>query len=390
MAKRTEEELRFLVQQFNSNSTKEANPIVGLEEQMHSPETMVKQAIRSSWANRKRVHFGPRPAKVVSIRNLPGRPSDYGYFSNKRVIDTASPQFGWKSLLCYVADHDASVPDTIIESPEGGDDGLVQTKISNTLKMKLLEKFYISPTSDVGQVAVGSIVLVDYHDRALRKDGFIVELLKEPNNATYTVGTTSETTQSLFQSTDAGFTGPPVEPDTPHPDHPPGEQSKLLEDLEPNFRARLEAVMAATKEQGYEFRVVATYRDQERQQYEFDKGNSETLRGLHNNVDENDQPAALAADLRPPQSLYPLAEEPQSMTEEEAAWWWVLREESNKQSLWTGASFPLRRTSEMPDGTTPGALWGIGWDPGHVEIFPKRAVRLPGDDEPQQVAESHD
>lgn len=140
----------------------------------------------------------------------------------------------------------------------------------------------------------------------------------------------------------------------------PGYASNSLEDLDPNFRIKVELVTERLEAQGYNFRISETFRSQERQDfiYDFYERLSKKI-GLNVRVTSarvsrhsrtiNGKPAACAIDLRPV-GLYSI--------KKRADFYIALRNESVAIGLRSGANFKRK-------GYVYGRF-GLGYDPGHI------------------------
>lgn len=140
----------------------------------------------------------------------------------------------------------------------------------------------------------------------------------------------------------------------------PGYTSNSLEDLDPNFRLKVELVTERLEAQGYSFRISETFRSQERQDfiYSFYERLSKKI-GLDIRITStrvsrhsrtiDGKPAACAIDLRPV-GLYSI--------KKRADFYIALRDESVAIGLRSGANFERK-------GYIYGRF-GLGYDPGHI------------------------
>tara|TARA_Y100000034_G_scaffold60946_1_gene74025 strand:+ start:242 stop:1336 length:1095 start_codon:yes stop_codon:yes gene_type:complete len=147
-----------------------------------------------------------------------------------------------------------------------------------------------------------------------------------------------------------------------------GEDSRDLEDLQPDFKELVEQLIANLEERGFETFIATTFRSVETQIQKYNEGKSEVKYGYHNFVDENGQPASQAVDLAlkdigwgpgpPSMALEDAVMDPQHI--KAAEYFKALGEEANKLGLeWGG------------DWSSKDPLWavdGMGWDPAHVEL----------------------
>lgn len=138
----------------------------------------------------------------------------------------------------------------------------------------------------------------------------------------------------------------------------PGFQSNDLDDLQPNFKKKLNRVIQRLEDYGYPVWVGSTWRDKERQDFYIEKGYSKTPNSLHRGGGESKGTRrSRAADvyLLCPMIYLPL----------HAHFYHVLHKVSQEEGLYTGANFRDKRK---------GRLWGLfdlGWDPGHVQVKPR-------------------
>ncbi len=133
----------------------------------------------------------------------------------------------------------------------------------------------------------------------------------------------------------------------------PGEQSRDIEDLHPNFRKKLTKVISRMEAEGYPIFIASTLRDKERQAFYKEKGYSKTMDSLHRGgKEQKGKRRARAADL--------LLQVPMIYLPLHAKFFTRLQEVAREEGLCTGAVF---------DKTNP--IWAefdLGWDPGHVQV----------------------
>ena len=131
----------------------------------------------------------------------------------------------------------------------------------------------------------------------------------------------------------------------------PGAQSRDLADLDPYFRKNLQRTIQRMENEGYPVWVGATWRSKERQQHYIDKGYSKKLNSHHRGgAETKGKRRATAADIY---LLAPLIYLPLH-----AKFYHRLSAVASEESLMTGARFTKRGVW---------AVFGLGWDPGHVQ-----------------------
>lgn len=136
----------------------------------------------------------------------------------------------------------------------------------------------------------------------------------------------------------------------------PGEQSRDIEDLHPNFRKKLSKVISRMEKEGYPIFIGSTWRDAERQAFYVEKGYSKIMDSLHRGgKEEKGQRKAQAADL--------LLQRPMIYLPLHTNFFKRLQEVAQEEGLCTGAGF--KKSNPL------WAIFDLGWDPGHVQIKTK-------------------
>ena len=125
----------------------------------------------------------------------------------------------------------------------------------------------------------------------------------------------------------------------------PGRELRSLDALDPSFRPRATAVIEALSAQGWPVWIAGTRRDERRQAVYKQLGFSKTR------VSKHLRGQAMDVHLALPWVLLPL----------HAQFYTALRDAAERQGLCSGARW--LDTNKAPIW----ALWGLGWDPGHVE-----------------------
>lgn len=149
----------------------------------------------------------------------------------------------------------------------------------------------------------------------------------------------------------------------------PGESSHNLNDLDKNFKVKIEYLISKMESEGYKVRIDQTYRSQERQNflYHFPRAVSKILGlkklGININVTstknskhsrvKNGIPASCAVDLRPVGLL---------SIEQKAKFYKDLRNNVIALGMISGGNFEKRKSS-------PYYKYDLGYDPGHVNIL---------------------
>ena len=133
----------------------------------------------------------------------------------------------------------------------------------------------------------------------------------------------------------------------------PGEERHDTEALDPAFAACLAALLLELTQEGYHPVIRTTWRDATRQQLYHRLGGSQRASGsLHQAVTADGRPAARAADVA---DLWPLF-----LVRHHAAFYLAMRDRAPQHGLVTGGSWAQRDPRW--------AAYGLGWDPGHVEL----------------------
>lgn len=139
----------------------------------------------------------------------------------------------------------------------------------------------------------------------------------------------------------------------------PGIQSHNMDTVEPSLRKKVNKIVQTLKDEGYEFQI-STFRSPEKQQcyhaiskqikkYTGQNGLTTTSKGCHNHTVDK-KPASLAVDLHSYTGT----------TEDQAKFYKRLRTLANANGLESGGSW--RKTNPI------WANYGLGWDPGHVQV----------------------
>lgn len=125
----------------------------------------------------------------------------------------------------------------------------------------------------------------------------------------------------------------------------PGRELRSLYALDPSFRPRATAVIEELSAQGWPVWIAGTRRDERRQAVYKQLGFSKTR------VSKHLRGQAMDVHLALPWVLLPL----------HAQFYTALRDAAERHGLCSGARW--LDTNKGPIW----ALWGLGWDPGHVE-----------------------
>ena len=147
----------------------------------------------------------------------------------------------------------------------------------------------------------------------------------------------------------------------------PGYSTNELEDLNPHFKKKVKKLITTMEKKGHSVKISDTYRSQERQDFIFKassvlsgiKGGSRGVTGTVNSkhsITKNGEPSSCAVDIRPQKNM---------SIKDQAEFYTVLRDEAVKIGLRSGANFKKRKSSPFYE-------YGLGYDPGHVEIYCKR------------------
>lgn len=147
----------------------------------------------------------------------------------------------------------------------------------------------------------------------------------------------------------------------------PGYSTNELEDLNPYFKNKVKKLVKTMEKKGHKVKISDTYRSQERQEFIFKasrvlskiRGGSRGVTGTVNSkhsITKNGEPSSCAVDIRPQKNM---------SIKEQAEFYIVLRDEAVKIGLRSGANFKKRKSSPFYE-------YGLGYDPGHVEIYCKR------------------
>ena len=140
---------------------------------------------------------------------------------------------------------------------------------------------------------VGDWVLVDYHDRKLRTDGFIVKRLTGAGIAGAISDILEYKEEQIRQKFDTGvaFVADLFAPSRSTEKLPPN-----LNEAHPAFRPIIEEMITKLTEMGFQPELNEVFRTSERQQFLKDTGKSQTLESKHLNQSDG-EPASLAVDI---------------------------------------------------------------------------------------------
>jgi hypothetical protein len=144
----------------------------------------------------------------------------------------------------------------------------------------------------------------------------------------------------------------------------PGASTGSLDALDPDFRTKLERVLAVLRKRGYHPFVRSTYRSPRRQEAMYTYSKAKELFGAspgtqarggescHNHRGEDGELASLAADVVP-------GKEDKQDTRSRARFYWALGKAAKQEGLRWGGSWA--KTNPM------WRKYGLGWDPAHVQ-----------------------
>jgi hypothetical protein len=136
----------------------------------------------------------------------------------------------------------------------------------------------------------------------------------------------------------------------------PGCATNSMDALWPPFRARVEQLMEELRQLGYSPVANETYRSLQRQQYYKDRKWSTVLQSYHN-VSRDGTPESMAIDMF--DSRYWKYQDDPALEQGLADFFHELMRLAPKYGLTTGGNWGKRGRW---------AQYGLGWDPGHVEI----------------------
>ena len=166
---------KALPYQFTSHDREPINPVGDLDEILQNPSAFFKKGFQSLLSLSHNFEYGQTPAKVVFVQRDVKKPSNYkpGIPDSVTILEQT-----YVSVLCHIPDQDAAFkePNSVVNE----DGGL---NIGDISKMRNLQKYYMVTNAAAGFGGifgipdVGDWVLVDYHDRKLRNNGFIVKRL---------------------------------------------------------------------------------------------------------------------------------------------------------------------------------------------------------------------
>lgn len=139
-----------------------------------------------------------------------------------------------------------------------------------------------------------------------------------------------------------------------------GEESRSLDDLSPSFRLKVDKVILGLKNEGYPVWISSTWRSKERQEYNVRMGYSQSMNSRHRGGGE-------APGTRRSRAIDLRINVPLTFIFLHGRFYQRLQEISREQGLCTGGSF--QKSNEI------WALFGLGWDPGHVTM-PSKSCTL--------------
>lgn len=136
-------------------------------------------------------------------------------------------------------------------------------------------------------------------------------------------------------------------------------ESDFLARCDPAFRSHLVAVLVAMRARGHQPVMIYTWRTLAEQAELYRKGASKVMFSFHNALNEQGQPAALAADIY------------------DARWRTFDDEERAEFYVELGTIAKAHGLAWGGDWARSDPRWaahGLGWDPGHVQGMPNSAL----------------
>ena len=257
-----------------------------------------------------------------------------------------------------------------------------QLKERDKLLLSMHDPYFSSPigSDDMVPLKPGDIVLLD-------GDGLIVKKVEDSEVGFF--GRLKRSSARALDFTKAAIFGDPAI-DPSDPSTYPGEASRDMRDLDPDFRSLVDAMLLSLEAKGFKFKVRETWRSAERQQFYLSRGWSNTPTSQHMNF-TNGERASYAIDLLPDipnvytgvkanciernreTGEFSVVRDARGETvtgpafsEEAAAYFIALRSEARNFGLRTGGEW---FGSKICHGTE-----GLGWDPAHVQYPENKTV----------------